>query len=114
MFAQRIIRPWRDASLYGFAFALHFVLNRYGYIPFWIFFFRDDLEGARWCGPIVAPQTHGKKTNQTALLEIKEHTLRNVDDNPVADDVRYDMAVVDTQLFVLFSKVTPGKGYCLR
>ena len=61
-------------------------------------------------GPVVAPQTHRKNTNQTALLEIKEHTLRNVDDNPVADDVGYDMAVVDTQLLSCFQTRTRGKA----
>jgi len=55
-------------------------------------------------GQSVASQPNGKGTNQAAFLEIKEHTLRNVDHDPVADDIGYDVTVVDTQLLSCFQK----------
>jgi hypothetical protein len=36
-------------------------------------------------------------THQPALFEIEKHPLRDIDDDPISDDVRYDVTIVDLQ-----------------
>jgi hypothetical protein len=57
----------------------------------------------------MAPQSHRKITDQKAFVKIKKHALRNIDNNPAAEDIRDDVAIVDTQLLSDLQARAQGK-----
>src|SRR5688572_9100764 len=90
VFSVRIIRPGRDAGSHRFAFAPHLFLDRWGHIPSGVFFFRCNPKFASWSRPVGPPKSHREVTHQPALFEIEKHPLRDIDDDPIAGNVRYD------------------------
>ena len=98
VFSQRIVGAGGDASRYGFTRAAHLLLDRWRNMPSGVFPFFDNPEFACRGGPVMAAQSHRKTTDQPAFSKVKKHTLGDINQDPVAKEMRRNVAVIDAQL----------------